>query len=146
VRHASAIGAEAIGVDPASIMLRLARARWRSDPSVQWRIGTAESLPVEDGWAQVVWSLATVHHWADVDAALDEVRRVLGPGGRLVTLERRIEDTSAAGRASHGWTEDQARAFAEHCRRHGFSEVNVTNHPGDRSVILAVVAHLPSTS
>jgi ubiquinone/menaquinone biosynthesis C-methylase UbiE len=144
VRRARAIGAEAIGVDPARVMLRVARLRWRSGSRIDWRIGTAESLPVEDRWAQVVWSLATVHHWADVDAALAEARRVLMPGGRLVVLERRIHDTDARGTASHGWTPDQSESFAEHCRRHGFANVTVSTHEGP-TAILAVVAHLPDT-
>ena len=144
VRQARAIGAEAIGVDPAQVMLRIARLRWRSDPGIHWRIGTAESLPVDDRWAQVVWSLATVHHWADVDAALAEVRRVLTPGGRLVVLERRIHDTHARGTASHGWTPDQSDSFAEHCRRHELTNVTVSTHVGP-TTILSVVAHLPDT-
>ena len=142
VQRARAIGAEAIGVDPAGVMLRVARARWRSDPGVDWRIGTAESLPVDDGWADVVWSLSTVHHWADVDGGLAEAIRVLAPTGRLVALERRIEDMNAAGRASHGWTVEQSHSFAGHCRRHGFPDVTVGEHPGETTV-LSVVARLP---
>src|SRR5262245_24490432 len=48
VERARAIGAEAIGVDPANVMLRVARLRWRSDSGIDWRIGTAETLPVDD--------------------------------------------------------------------------------------------------
>jgi ubiquinone/menaquinone biosynthesis C-methylase UbiE len=139
VQRARAIGAEAIGVDPAPVMLRVARLRWRSQAGVDWRIGTAESIPVDDGWAHVVWSLSTVHHWADVDAALDEARRVLAPGGRLLVLERRIRDTNAAGTASHGWTVEQSESFAEQCRRLGFTDVQVGAHPG-RTTVLSVVA------
>jgi ubiquinone/menaquinone biosynthesis C-methylase UbiE len=139
VRRARALGAVAVGVDPSSAMLRVARVRWRTGPGIDWRIGTAESLPVDDGWATVVWSLATVHHWADVDTALAEARRVLAPGGRLVTLERRIHDTAAAGTASHGWTLEQAESLAAHCRRHGFSDVAVGTHEG-KPTLLSVVA------
>jgi SAM-dependent methyltransferase len=140
VHRAHELGAEVIGVDPATVMLRVARARWRRDTNVSWRIGTAESLPVDDGWAQVVWSLATVHHWVDLDAAFAEVLRVLAPGGRLVVLERRIDDPDADGVASHGWTVEQSESFGEHCRRHGFVDVAVGSHVGGRE-ILHVVAH-----
>lgn len=139
VQRAAAIGVEAIGVDPARMMLRVARARWRRVSGVDWRVGTAESLPVEDGWAQVVWSLATVHHWAAVDAALAEAHRVLAPGGRLVALERRIRDTAATGTASHGWTVEQANSFAAHCRHQGFADVTVAEHAGS-TTMLSVVA------
>jgi ubiquinone/menaquinone biosynthesis C-methylase UbiE len=144
-RRARAIGAEVIGVDPAPVMLRVGRLRWGARSGIDWRIGSAESLPVEDGWAQVVWSLSTVHHWADMDAGLGEARRVLAPGGRLVALERRIDSTRAHGTASHGWTPQQAESFAEHCRRHGFVEVDVRTHPGT-TAMLSVVAHTPATA
>lgn len=140
VRQARMAGAaEVVGVDPAPVMLRVARARWRSDPAVDWRLGVAEKLPVGDGWADVVWSLSTVHHWVDIDAGLAEARRVLAPGGRLVVLERCINDTAARGTASHGWTADQSESFAEHCRRQGFTDAAAGVHRG-RGAILSVVA------
>lgn len=143
VDRARSLGADAVGVDPAPVMLRVARARWRRKPGVDWRIGTAESLPVDDDRADVVWSLATVHHWADVDAALREVRRVLTPGGRLVVLERRIVDPDAAGVASHGWTVDQSESFAAHCRHIGLVDVEVGSHPAGRMTVLSVVGRVP---
>lgn len=139
VRQARIVGAEVIGVDPAPVMLRVARARWRSGSAVDWRLGAAEKLPVADGWADVVWSLSTVHHWADIGAGLAETHRVLAPGGRLVVLERRIGDPGARGTAGHGWTAEQAESFAEHCRRQGFARAEVGVHRG-RGPILSVVA------
>lgn len=138
-RLAAKAGATVIGVDPATVMLRVARARWRFGAGIEWRVGQAERLPVEDGWATVVWSLATVHHWADIDHGLAESRRVLGRDGRLVVLERGIDDPHAAGVASHGWTIQQAEAFAERCRHHGFADVQVASHAG-RPTLLSVVA------
>lgn len=143
-RRARAAGAEVIGIDPAPVMLRVARLRWRADPQLSWRLGTAERLPVDAGWATAVWSLATVHHWADVGAALEEIRGVLQPGGRLVVLERRIGDIDAAGVASHGWTVDQAESFAEWCRHHGFTDVAAGTHRVGRGTLLSVVARLPA--
>jgi ubiquinone/menaquinone biosynthesis C-methylase UbiE len=144
VSRARAIGAVATGVDPSPVMLRVARARWRSGSGVDWRIGTAEAIPIADEHADVVWSLSTVHHWADVDAGIAEARRVLAPGGRLLVMERCIRDTNAHGTASHGWTPEQSESFAEHCRRHGFTDVAVGTHPG-QPTILSVVAHRPET-
>jgi ubiquinone/menaquinone biosynthesis C-methylase UbiE len=140
VQQARKLGADVVGVDPATVMLRVARFRWRRAANVSWRIGTAESIPVDDGWANVVWSLATVHHWVDIEAGIGEARRVLAPGGRLVVIERRIADTSAEGVASHGWTVEQSESFAEHCRRHGFVDVATGIRAGDRD-LLHVVAH-----
>lgn len=138
--EAQLVGAEVVGVDPAPVMLRVARRRWRADRAIEWRLGSAEELPVTDGWADVVWSLSTVHHWADIGAGLAEVHRVLAPGGRLIVVERRIHDQDARGTAGHGWTIEQSDSFAEHCRRQGFGSVVTGVHPG-RGTVLSVTAH-----
>ena len=105
------------GVDPAAVMLRLARALTRGS-KVAWVDGTAESLPLDDASATVLWSLLTVHHWDDIDQGLAEARRVLAPNGRLLAAERR-STPGATGHASHGWTDEQAAAFADRCRSRG---------------------------
>ncbi|MBB2990105.1 ubiquinone/menaquinone biosynthesis C-methylase UbiE [Mycolicibacterium iranicum] len=130
------------GVDPSASMLRLARLATRRNAAISWREGTAESLPVAEDSATLVWALATVHHWRDVDAGLREAHRVLRPGGRLLAVERRTEP-GANGVASHGWTAEQAEAFAALCRRAGFADVAVgTGHAGRRDV-WAVTARTP---
>jgi ubiquinone/menaquinone biosynthesis C-methylase UbiE len=124
VRLAARRGAQVIGVDPAPVMLRLARTFTRGHPAITWSQGAVEELPVPDGWATVVWSVATVHHWRDVTAGLTEVRRVLGPGGRFLAIERVVR-AGATGLASHGWTESQAQSFADQCRAAGFEAVRI---------------------
>ena len=124
VRAAAARGAEVIGVDPAPVMLRLARVFTRVQPPPTWLEGTAEDLPLPDGSATVVWSIATVHHWKNVPTGLAEAHRVLAPGGRLLAIERRVQP-GATGLASHGWTEPQAKSFAGMCAAAGFQSVRI---------------------
>ncbi len=50
---------------------------------VEFRYGIAESMPVEDGWADVVISNGVINLCADKRAVFEEIRRVLRPGGRL---------------------------------------------------------------
>jgi ubiquinone/menaquinone biosynthesis C-methylase UbiE len=97
---------EVIAVDPAPVMLRVARLLTRGG-RVRYELGSAEALPVSGDAATVAWSLASVHHWADVRAGLGEARRVLKPGGRFVAIESATTH-GAHGLASHGWTDDQA--------------------------------------
>src|SRR4051794_8106864 len=54
-RHAARRGAGAIGVDPAAVMLRVARLLTLRRRPVRWVEGVAESLPLGDGAATVVW-------------------------------------------------------------------------------------------
>src|SRR4051794_32098094 len=70
VRAAARRGARVTGVDPAPVMLRLARALTRDRVGITWTQGAAEDLRLPDGSATAVWSLATVHHWKDVTAGL----------------------------------------------------------------------------
>jgi ubiquinone/menaquinone biosynthesis C-methylase UbiE len=90
LREAAERGAEVVGVDPSSRMRRMATrftpARLR--PKVTVLDGSAERLPLEDHSATVAWAVASVHHWADADAGLAELHRVLAPGGRLLLAER----------------------------------------------------------
>ncbi|MBW3657697.1 MAG: methyltransferase domain-containing protein [Actinobacteria bacterium] len=51
--------------------------------NVEFRDGLAESLPVEDGWADVVISNGVFNLCADKRAVFEEVFRVLRPGGTL---------------------------------------------------------------
>ena len=101
--------------------------------------GVVEAIPLQDGSASIVWSIATVHHWGDIDGGLREARRVLLPGGRLVAIERQTKP-GASGHASHGWSQDQANAFMDRCRQHGFADVRVERTTTGRRSTVSVVA------
>jgi ubiquinone/menaquinone biosynthesis C-methylase UbiE len=142
VRAAARHGARVTGVDPAPVMLRLARTLTRDQPGITWVQGAAEDLRLPDGSATVVWSLATVHHWTDVAAGLVEVQRVLAMGGRFLAIERRVRPGST-GLASHGWTDQHAESFAAHCRAAGFNDVRTETHTPGRHVVEVVSAIRP---
>jgi len=50
---------------------------------VEFRAGLAESVPVEDSWADVVISNGVINLCADKHAVLSEIGRILRPGGWL---------------------------------------------------------------
>jgi SAM-dependent methyltransferase len=60
-----------LAVEPSSVMIRQRPAG--AAPVVQAR---AEALPIADGAAEAAMALLTVHHWADLDAGVAELRRV----------------------------------------------------------------------
>ena len=74
-----------IGVDMTSSMLKKScRAAEEAElKNVQFREGYAEALPVDDGWADVVISNGVLNLMPDKATALEEMNRVLKPGGRL---------------------------------------------------------------
>jgi SAM-dependent methyltransferase len=70
-----------IGVDWSATAL--ARARARGLLVVQGGVDTA-GLPLPDGCADVVIMSELIEHLVDTDSAVDEIRRVLRPGGVLL--------------------------------------------------------------
>jgi SAM-dependent methyltransferase len=76
---------QVVGVDMTAEMLKKSRqtAQTLGLAHVEFREGLAESLPVEDGWADVVISNGVINLCADKRAVFDEIRRVLKPGGWL---------------------------------------------------------------
>jgi len=141
-RHAASLGAQVTGIDPAAVMLRLGRAFSVGSRRVTFREGRAEALPLPDGSADVLWSIATVHHWPDLAGGLVEARRVLVGGGRLLAMERRTRP-GATGHASHGWTDEQAAAFADQCTDHGFADVRIERHQAGKKPVFTVTATRP---
>jgi len=78
-----------IGVDMTPAMLAKARrnAEQAGLPNLEFREGVLESLPVDDGWADVVISNGVLNLVPDKAAALREMYRVLRPGGRLQVVD-----------------------------------------------------------
>jgi SAM-dependent methyltransferase len=74
-----------VGVDMTPEMLKKSRetADALGFDHVEFREGLAESLPAEDGWADVVISNGVINLCADKKKVLEEVGRVLKPGGWL---------------------------------------------------------------
>lgn len=142
VREAARRGAQAWGVDPAHVMLRLARLLTAGGSRITWLEGVAENLPLPEGAASVVWSISTVHHWQDLEGGVAESQRVLGPGGRFLAVERRRQP-GTTGLASHGWTDEQARSFAELCAATGFVHPRVEVERVGRQDHLIVIAAKP---
>jgi SAM-dependent methyltransferase len=74
-----------IGVDMTTAMLAKARraAAEAGCDNVDFRENTAEALPVDEGWADVVISNGVLNLMPDKGVGLAEMARVLKPGGRL---------------------------------------------------------------
>jgi arsenite methyltransferase len=78
-------GGKVVGVDMLPEMLEKSRASAkRLDlDNVEFREGILEKMPVPDGWADVVISNGVINLCADKKLAMQEIWRVLKPGGHL---------------------------------------------------------------
>jgi ubiquinone/menaquinone biosynthesis C-methylase UbiE len=76
---------QVVGIDMTLPMIEKARsaAQEAGISNVEFRRGYAETLPIEDDWADVVISNGALNLIPDKSAALQEMARILKPGGRL---------------------------------------------------------------
>src|SRR5262245_9960869 len=81
-RSLAALGHHVVAVEPLPEMLDQLRAAVAGVTAVA---GTAESMPLPDGSADVV-ACAPAFHWFDHDPALAEIARVLRPGGQIALV------------------------------------------------------------
>jgi arsenite methyltransferase len=97
-----------IGVEMTEAMLDKARAGVVEAglDTVEYRTGFSESLPVSDGWADLVISNGSVNLSPDKSLVFGEIYRVLRPGGRIqiadITVETPVPE--AAKRDIDLWT------------------------------------------
>jgi SAM-dependent methyltransferase len=77
---AAAAGADAVGIDVAPSMVRRAALTY---PSIQFRVGSFESIPAGEGAFDAVLGNFVFNHVGRPERALGDARRVLRPGGWL---------------------------------------------------------------
>jgi len=80
-------GLRIIAVDRSEAMLAEMKKRFGEGGAVEYRIGEAESLPLEDSSADYVFANMFLHHVDSPPAAIREMARILKPGGRLVITD-----------------------------------------------------------
>ncbi len=98
---------EAIDISPAMVRIASKNAK-DADLSghVQFRYGSAESIPFEDGYFDLVISTLSFHHWAKPTECLKEIHRVLRNGGEAWIYDLRRDPTKEARaqlRNRYGW-------------------------------------------
>src|SRR5947207_10665573 len=127
---------EVVGLDVADEMLRRAEESSRHFNNVRFVWGSAESIPFDDGYFTKILSVESFYYYADQGKALDELRRVLAPGGRLFILINLYKDNHYSLR----WVSElkvsvHARSEAEYIemlQQHSFESVEASRIP-DRS-------------
>jgi ubiquinone/menaquinone biosynthesis C-methylase UbiE len=56
-------------------------------PNIKFIEGQAENIPLPDAYFDKVAASASFHHFSDQDKALEELKRVLKPDGKIIILE-----------------------------------------------------------
>jgi ubiquinone/menaquinone biosynthesis C-methylase UbiE len=98
LRHAASItaGGVFIGIDPVPRMIEIAKELTEEHEfkgRIEYRVGSAEKLPIDNDFARYVFAFDSIDHWQDVDKGFREIKRILQPDG-LFTI---VKDKSVPG-------------------------------------------------
>lgn len=91
VREAAALVERAVGLDLSPGMIEEARRLAENVPGAEFVVGDAESLPFAADEFTAVLCSASLHHYPDPGRAIEEMVRVLAPGGRVAISDANPE-------------------------------------------------------
>ena len=75
---------EVIVLEPKRNVVEYGKSR---RPNIKFVEGEAENIPLPDAYFDKVVTSASFHHFSDHDKALEEMKRVLKPDGKIIILE-----------------------------------------------------------
>jgi len=105
-----------VGIDISDEMVDLSRESSADFPNVEFREASAERLPFAEADFTHAFSMESLYYYADIPRALQEIKRVLKPGGKFAC----VVDLYQESRASHQWISDlkvpvQLLSIAQYC-------------------------------
>jgi len=133
---AAKAGASVLAVDPTPFMrgiVAVRRLAHRCRKAISVADGSAESIPADDHTVDALWTVNTMHHWTDLDMAVQELGRVLRPSGRLLLVDEDFDDPSHPAFArmqerrahrAHHFAEIDPASVAAKLRAAGFAEAD----------------------
>ncbi len=123
---------QVIAIDQSKPMLDAARKRLSGFANIRFVDGTMESIPLGAGSVDAAVCVMALHHVADPEGAVREMRRIVRPGGRALVVDmfehERVEYRHSMGHRWMGFSEGEMRRMLESA---GFEGVRVTPLPGD---------------
>ncbi len=140
-RKLARLGAKTSGIDPTVSLLSRAKAL---DPEGEYQLGFAEELPHPDATFDIVLSYLMLLDVPDYQTAIQEMARVLKPGGRLFVLNLQSFVTCS----EHLWAKDETgkRLFfkvdwygAESGLRAKWAGIDIANYHRPLSHYIAVL-------
>ncbi len=100
--------------------------------------GTATKLPYEDGKFDLVTAVETVYFWPDLPHCLQEVRRVLKPGGRFAVMVEMVDTDSKWTNLVEGMTAYTPEQIKQMLEENGFVQTEIHRKKPSYATILGV--------
>ena len=108
------------------------------DKQVFVQQGSAAELPYEDGTFDLVTAVETVYFWPNLPSCLQEVRRILKPGGHFAIMVEVIDTDSKWTNVVEGmtaYTPEQLKHFLDEA---GFTQTEIYRKKPSYATILGV--------
>jgi arsenite methyltransferase len=128
------------GVDRSDDVIAFARRRFSAaveSRTAEFKVGSVENLPVPSGTFEKALSVNTVYFWTSLEKGMDEIRRVLSPGGRVVIgfvpkirMDRMNTPVDI-------FTPRTAEQLADALRKAGFTDVEIRAPRGPERAMIA---------
>ena len=121
-----------IGVDASATMLQAAKKRLREYGNVELRRGELEALPIDDARLDAAVLMLVLHHVAEPERALGEVRRTLKTGGRLLIVDMQPHDREGyRHQMGHVWLGFSDHQISRILSENGFEDIRVVVLPAN---------------
>jgi ArsR family transcriptional regulator len=125
-------------------MLEICRRRFTPEDLAQGRvslrIGELSHLPLRDGEADFACINLVLHHLSDPAAGLNEIRRILKPGGRVFVADfLRHTDETMRSRYGDRWLGFGAEELAESLTAAGFAPLCCSRRPVNHGMTLLLL-------
>ncbi len=121
---------QVVGVDISGEMISLARESSREFTNIEYVQASAESIPLTSNRFDKILSVEAFYYYPDQDRALDEMYRVLAPGGELfILINVYRENPSWKFWITHLPVDAHLRSATEYVQllqAHGFAGVSAT--------------------
>ncbi|HYL41612.1 MAG TPA: ubiquinone/menaquinone biosynthesis methyltransferase [Candidatus Binatus sp.] len=121
-----------VGIDVSRVMIERARRANADRVELEFLVGDALDLPLEDGAFDAATIAFGMRNLADYERGFAEMRRVLRPGGRVVCLEA-ARPRSVVGRLGWLWFEQAVPLLgrlAGHAAAYRYLVTSVRSYPG----------------
>ncbi len=105
------LGLDVTAIDASAAMYEVACAK---TDAVDWHLGSADTLPFGDGSFDLITCITALEFMADAQAAVQEMLRVLKPGGRLVLGVLNSRSSWAAARDQEASQSETPFAYARY--------------------------------
>ena len=102
--------------------------------------GSAEKLPYEDGKFDLVTAVETVYFWPNLPGCLQEVRRVLKPGGKFAILVEVVDSNSKWTSVVEGMTAYSPGDLKQLLDGAGFTQTKIHRKKPSYATIIGVKA------